>query len=312
MTAPETIRGYLAALNASLEVGLRSRRRILYEVADHLWESTQAKVREGDDPKHVWAQEVAAFGSPEEVAAGFESDFVGTLDKRLAVIATRLDLWMAQHPWGGAGLRAALVLALAAAIVGAGALFGTVDHAEAPAQTVLVGGALWSLYLGAKAWRLRRRPEPGLRDRMRAQDRQLIDIEPWGFVGGLRIGLGLMGLFLVYAIEGLGLSFFLVFVGFFLLIEFSDLIEWLARRGYEELAFRQHHPWSGALLQASFVPILALAAALLTPGPLGFRVALAVLVLACTALVAAVRCLAWNRDEKDTIQLELEGSSRQP
>ncbi len=45
MSAPTPALGYLAALNAALEVGLRSRRRILSEVNEHLHDAATAEWR---------------------------------------------------------------------------------------------------------------------------------------------------------------------------------------------------------------------------------------------------------------------------
>ncbi len=45
---PLTIRDYMLALGASLEVGLRSRRRILLEVYDHLCQAATERLRGGD------------------------------------------------------------------------------------------------------------------------------------------------------------------------------------------------------------------------------------------------------------------------
>ncbi len=101
MSGPQTIRDYLAAFNAALEVGLRSRRRIHVEVYDHLCRTAEEELRRGLTEEEAQRRAIAAFGSPEQVAAGFESGFLGPLDRRLAVTATRVDVWIARHPWGG-------------------------------------------------------------------------------------------------------------------------------------------------------------------------------------------------------------------
>lgn len=86
-------------------------------------------MNEGASSEDAWRQTVGAFGTPEEAAAAFETDLVGALDRRLALIASRLDVWMARHPWGGAAVRVALALPAVAAIAAVGSAVGAVDIA---------------------------------------------------------------------------------------------------------------------------------------------------------------------------------------
>lgn len=218
-------------LNASLELGLRGRRPILYEVADHLREAATAEGKNGASPQEAQRRAISAFGSPQEVAAGFESDLAGQIDKRLAVIGRRLDVWMAQHPWGGAASRMALVLPFAAAIVALGTLFGVgVDAALGPAGFVFTMGSWWSLHLGFKAWRLRARPERGLRARLRAHDPQLLGLEEGWLLGGMAMVGAAVGALGLYIGDFVGFPFF---TGLCVIVfSLSPLIEWLASRGY--------------------------------------------------------------------------------
>ena len=135
---------YLAALNAELSVGLRSRSRILEEVGDHLEAAASAEreamladperwgpVVEGDEALAAEARRraVAGFGSPRETAAGFETGVLGVLDRRLAALDAHVDRWLARPlAWAGAG--ALGMVALAAAVVALGAFF-EVPNADA-------------------------------------------------------------------------------------------------------------------------------------------------------------------------------------
>ena len=315
MTGPETIRDYMGALDASLEVGLRNRRSILRELYEHLCQAAYEELRRGETEQEAQRRAIAAFGSPQEVAAGFESGLAGQIDKRLAVMSRRLDVWMAQHPWSGAALRIVFFLPAAAAIAAVGAALGA---PVGPDATFLLGGASWwSLHLGFKAWRLRRRPEPGLRERMWAEDPRFLGVEedaPMGdMAGGLVGGLG------GYCVAA-GASFVLFVASMGVACSLWALLSWVVHRKYPQenacegsrcedgsrLAFRLDHPWWGALFHASHLPLTLLAVALLiSPGPLGYRIALGALIVVMTATVAVFRCLSWNRDESVAIQREI-------
>lgn len=194
MSEPSPAVEYLAALNAALEVGLRSRRRILSEVNQHLHDAAMAQwtamVKEAErrgedgDSEELWIEAqrraVAAFGSAQEVAASFESGLLGALDRRLAVTARRIDEWMARRPWGGGALRIALALAVALALAAVSAPFdpsassaSLVERLLGPGSLFLTYGTLWALYRGAQARALRDRPEPGFRARLSVGGPQL-------------------------------------------------------------------------------------------------------------------------------------------
>lgn len=313
MSGPQTIRDYLAAFNAALEVGLRSRRRILVEVYDHLCRTAEEELRRGLTEEEAQRRAIAAFGSPEQVAAGFESGFLGLLDRRLAVTATRVDVWIARHPWGGAVLRTALFLPAAALIAGLGLAFAATDLSFGVAGWLVVTAALWSLQLGALARKLRGRPEPGLRARIAAHDPELLGLhhDPLGGVGATGCWMGALGGLAV----GAGLSFLLYIVILILSLPPTLLAGALARNCAGDcetrrwLNFRREHPWWGALVNAAHLPSFVLALALALPAPLDFRLALALGITGMTAGLAALRCLAWNRHEKDWIEAELRDRS---
>ncbi len=137
------IKLYLAALNHALEVGLRSRARILVEVGEHLQQAADAvhakllAEAERHAPATATAEElwvtaqrraIAPFGSPEEVAAGFEGGRLEALDKRLALIDASVERWVGRRPLLGGTIWAAVTslvfVAMGLAITGVGALFG--------------------------------------------------------------------------------------------------------------------------------------------------------------------------------------------
>jgi len=255
---PGTVNQYLSALNASLELGIRSRRRILIEIAEHLCETATIEAREGVSPAEAQARAIAALGSPQDVAAGFESDFAGALDKRLALIARGLDAWMARHPWGGAALRTAFILPAVAATVALGAAFDAGRAAALHAAHILVVGAvLSSLYLGFKAWRVRERPEAGLRARLWAQDPRVLGVYEDMPMGGAAILAGTIGCVGSYA-DSVGAPF-LSFLGPVLLgVVLAMLLKRLVYGAHARIhdheksrsenyneweAFRLDHPW---------------------------------------------------------------------
>jgi len=143
VSPPQTIREYLAALNASLEVGLRNRQRILVEVENHLSDAAQEQLRGGASLPEASRRAIAAFGSPVAVAARFDAGVIGALDRRLALGVRRLHRWMALGP-----RRAAVVwLALGVVCGGAVAVVGTAFGAQQPlwaAAMFVSTGAVWA------------------------------------------------------------------------------------------------------------------------------------------------------------------------
>ena len=304
MSEPETIRDYMGAFNAALEVGLRSRRRIVLEVYDHLRQAADEELGRGETEEEAQRRAIATFGSPEQVAAGFQSGRLGSLDRRLALTATRLDVWMARHPWGGAVLRTALFVPAAALIAGLGLAFAVPDLGLSVAIGLVGAGAWMSLYLGAVARKLRGRPESGLRARIVAHDpeRLVLDCHPLGgpAANGFWMG-GLVGLapnvdfgFLLWILMG---SLLLALLAHNCVGDDETRRRWFN--------FRREHPWWGALVNAPLFPSVALALVLALPAPLGFRLALALAIAAMTAGLAALRCLAWNAHEREWIEAEL-------
>jgi hypothetical protein len=265
-------------------------------------------LRRGETEEEAQRRAIAAFGSPEQVAAGFQSGRLGSLDRRLALTATRLDVWMARHPWGGALLRMALFVPAAALIAGLGLAFAVPDLGLQVASGLVGSGAWVSLYLGALAWKLRGRPESGLHARIAAHDPERLGLELHPLGGPAANGCWMGGL------VSLGAN---VDFDFFLCILMGSLLLWLPALLAHNCAgdnetrrtwfnFRREHPWWGALVNAPHFPSVALALALALPAPLGFRLALALAIAAMqTVGLAALRCLAWNAHEREWLQAEL-------
>lgn len=61
MSAPQTINEYLAAFNEELEVGLRSRRRIFWEITEHLRQAVEEQVRDGASTQEAERRATAAL-----------------------------------------------------------------------------------------------------------------------------------------------------------------------------------------------------------------------------------------------------------
>ena len=116
MTTPRPLRdvnAYLAELNDALAVGMRSRSRILEEVGEHLYEAASSEHQElvaqterGELPAQpvevLWTEAqrraIASFGTPEEVASGFQTGPLGAVDGRLAAADARFEALLGRRP----------------------------------------------------------------------------------------------------------------------------------------------------------------------------------------------------------------------
>lgn len=145
MSAPQTINEYLAAFNEALEVGLRSRRRIFWEVTEHLRQAAGEQVRRGANAREAQRRAIALFGLPEEVAARFETGVFGRLDRRLALSARWLYRFTTERSAGAILAVMALELFLAAAVAAVAALAGH-DPLLAVSMFVSQGTVLLLIY----------------------------------------------------------------------------------------------------------------------------------------------------------------------
>jgi len=138
MTSPVTIPAYLAQLSDRLVVRLSRRRRILAEVEDHLRTATAAAVDAGRSPRLAEAAAVAAFGTPDEVAATLRNDLLSLVDSRLARATDAADRLHARRPFFGRLVRNWPPYLLGAAFIVL--LTGATDH------------LLWTLCLAGLAY----------------------------------------------------------------------------------------------------------------------------------------------------------------
>lgn len=337
---------YLATFNTALQVGLRNRSRILDEVHQHLHEATMAQwtamleeaerrgggARSSDE--ELWAEAqrraVVAFGSPEEVAASFASGLLGAFDRRVAITARRLDLWLA-HPLRGAVLRVALVLMAYAVVVALAELFDARRPLAGTAQAVLFGGIVLALARGAQAYGLRGRPEPGFRARLR-----IAKLRPgWPLSTCVRdepftpATIGVFSFFVLSSALSIlpeslyGKTPFLrtiLLFGVALLVLavvlLGERVAAQAARDYpgeseadKRRTWRADHPWSAIFLRTLPLPLSGLALLVLSGPWLGPRLALGVLLVGVTALLAVGMRLAQNGDEQDAFKWRMRRSN---
>lgn len=309
---------YLAELNAELAVGLRSRSRILEEVGDHLEAAALAErdalmsaaEREhgstqsadavsggpaGDEALWVEAQRraIAAFGTPQQIAAGFETGLVGALEKHLAGVNARVDRLLARPlVWAAAG--ALSLIALAAALAGLGALL------EAPnALLALAFGLSGALAFGTRLARVVRGELPA------------------GGATALRGLPSRQGAIAGFVYPELPFAFF---VGYLVMARPLDFLKWvalwlgisvlcgLATRTAARLTGRAAREagvgcdpdanWSRYLRGLWASAAISLALILSAPGPLGLKLGAGAMLLAVTATTALARRLAWDSSVK--------------
>lgn len=141
MTAPrptDNLDAYLAALNAALAMGVRSRSRVLEEAGEHLYEAALAEheqlvaqVERGERPARgdaLWSEAqagaIAAFGSPDKVACEFQEGPLAGLDKRIGLVDEHFEAWLRRRPiltgtiWAAATSLAWVALGIAIFAVG--------------------------------------------------------------------------------------------------------------------------------------------------------------------------------------------------
>lgn len=307
MSEPQAVREYLAALNASLEVGLRSRRRILFEVCDHLSQAAMDEWRRGASPDEAVRRAIAAFGSPEEVAARFEAGFISALDRRLALGARRLHRWTARRPsrvpvvWIALGALAGGVLAALGASFGPPYSFAAAFTAV---QSFLMPGLLWWLMCIVGASCPSKEAEA---ERRRFLPLVFAFSMTGGYLAMVTSPLGLWDLFV---------SVTLVYMSVGLAIVAAEGAARRAARSYPGVsgeardAWSADHPWRSALADVAPLPLGMELLVLLHPGPGGgLRIAVSVLVAVLVALALAVVRLEQGRREKDAYQNAYEGAT---
>ncbi len=317
MTEPrptDELNSYLAALNAALGVGLRSRSRILEEAGEHLYqaalaehEELHAQLARRERPvrpnAELWAEAqrrtLAAFGSAEKVAAGFENGPLGALDTRLGLADARVERWLGRRPvlagtiWAAATSIPWLVLGVAISAVGA--LFG-VGHT---ANVLMVFVPVSVLFFCCRTVCVLRRKLPtggvatwrGLIQQPRAL--RLVALRDWcGYF-----------FFVGYATLTDPMSFMQLLAAWIGLALVVELAARLARRaghgaGCSAYGSDPDENWSrysSGLWTSTGITLTLIG---LTSGPSGLAGALGLLLVGATGTTALARRLAWNSSVK--------------
>ena len=306
MSESRTIDGYLADLNAVLEVGLRSRRRILTEVADHLCQATQEQLRRGTDQREAQRRAIAAFGSPQEVAARFEAGLIGTLDRRLALSVRWTHHWLTQHRAGPPVFTVIVSVLFAAAFAVVGTAF---DRDALRAATVsLAAGTVFAALFVSRSHARR------LRD-ITASDTATVLVPLLFLYPAVVSCLVLLDGEHSFTVQWLG-SFTLVWA---LWCVSQPVIERAIRCAARRCtgptdedrrrAWSVAHPWWSAVAGVAPLPLGLVVLMAVHPSPVALRVALVALMAAMTALAAVAVRLEAGRRERDAYQRALMSES---
>ena len=296
MSAPQTINEYLAAFNEALEVGLRSRRRIFWEVTEHLRQAAGEQVRRGANAQEAQQRAIALFGSPEEVAARFETGVFGRLDRRLALSARWLYRFTTERSAGAILAVTGLELFLAAAVAAVAAFFGH-DPLLAASMFVAQGAVLLLIY----GW-------PSRRHRLREMLSRS-DAYPLTWFLAYPAGTG----FVLLLNDGDAITIWEWSVGplltplGFLVVGgvIEHVIGRVARRcsgttdAERRLDWGAERPWRAALAAVAPLPLTLLVLFAAYPGPGDLRLALAGLLAAVGGLAVVIVRLEHSRREKD-------------
>lgn len=330
MTEPraiDDINRYLAELNSALAVGLRSRSRILEEACEHLYEAAMAEHEEllaqierrelpARPGEALWAEAqrraIAAFGSPEEVASGFQSGPLGVLDRHLAAADARFEGWVARRPvlagtvWAAVTSLAWVALGVAISLVGY--LFGIgyavrIDALITPGHTVDV----LSLFVWIGVVYFCMRMVYVLRGNLAAGGlacwRGLPLKQPRAVrLVALRDWLGYM-FFMGYVLLTHPMSFIQLTAAWIALALVVELAARLARRmgrgaGWSVYGADPDENWSRYVSGLWTSAGVTLTLIVVVSGPSGLALALALLLAAVTGTTALLRRLGWNSSVK--------------
>lgn len=297
MSAPQTINGYLLALNESLEVSLRSRRRIFWEVTEHLRQAAEEQERRGASAREAERRAIAAFGSPEDVAARFETGVIGRLDRCLALSTRWLHRRAGEHSAGAVFAVVALALSLGAAVAAVGLVF---ERNAVAAGLVFVGtGTAAVLFYG---WPTRRRE---LHEMLSSQNAVPLWVLLLAYPAIVSCLVLLGGAGVASSWEGL-LAGTLTYFGWGAMHSLVEAVVNRAARPYpgateadRRMDWRAERPWGAALADVVALPIALLALIVAYPAPDDLRVVLAGLLTVVAALAVAVVRLEHGRREKE-------------
>jgi len=314
--ASENVNGYLAALNAALAVGMRSRSRILEEAGEHLYQAASAEherlvaqtgLRElpAQLVEEVWTtaqrRAIASFGTPEEVAAGFGTRPLGSVDKRLGLADARVEAVLARRPvlagtiWAAATSLAWVAVGVAICVVGGLFAIGYAVNVLAPLAIISV------LFFGLRMWHvLRKLPAGGV-----ATWRGLPLKQP-KYLGpqliALRDGLGYM-FFIGYALLVNPMSFIELMAAWWGVALVVELGARLARRsghagGWSAYGSDPDENWSRYVHGLWTSAGITLALILVTASSFGLALALGLPLVVFAGTSALIRRLAWNSSVK--------------
>lgn len=159
--APATIAEYLVEFDAALQARLGRRRRMVVEVQNHLRETAAAGLKQGLTRAEAEAAATRAFGEPTAVAEGFGADALAGTTSRLVIVGQSVDAWMAQHPWRGAALAAAVPSTMYLIVATVGVILNRTPAYTIPVLVLSVFPITFLLW-GRLARRLCERTEEGL------------------------------------------------------------------------------------------------------------------------------------------------------
>lgn len=302
MSEPRTIDEYLASLNAALDVGLKSRRRIFYEVVDHLSQAQMKQLSAGASPEEAERHAITTFGPPEVVAARFGAGIAGALDRRLARATRRLHRWTVGHAWRQAAAWLALSVLLAGVVAAVGAASGARNPFTA-ATFFLSSGVSWALVHTVAGLWSQKVSQLGMGNGQLMY--LLLYPTVWSYLVMVD-GIAAAGDFDVWNFMG---YYGLVYATCFAASAAAEFAVKRAARRHAAAAaddrpqdWRADHPWRVALADAAPIPSGILALILVHPGPVSLRAAVATLVLAMTALTVGMIRLEQSRQEKEVYQ----------
>lgn len=296
MSAPQTINEYLAEFNEALEVGLRSRRRILWEVTEHLRQAAEEHMQSGATARDAERRAIASFGCPKEVAARFETGLLGRLDRCLALSVRWLYRFTTERSAGAVFAMTALALFLAAVVGVIGAIFGR--DAVMASATFLGVGAFIALWFGGRA-----RGDELRRMFSRGTGAVWIFFVAYPAVTSCLI---LLASFDAATAWQRLVAATLTFTAYLVI---HGVIDHFVKRAIRHCAaatdaerrheWRLERPWRAALADVAPLPLAILALIVAFPAPGDLRVALAGLLLAVAVMAVAAVRLEHSRREKD-------------
>lgn len=304
---------YLVALNGALAVGLRSRSRILEEAGEHLYEAAlaehqgmAAQIERRETPvapgETLWTEAqrraIAAFGSPEEVAAGFQHGRLGAFDRRLAQADVRFERWLGRRPVLAGTVWAATTslawVALGAAIIAIGSLFDVGAGRGVNVMLPLAAASVFWFCLRMTSV-LRGSAVAGWRGLVLWQPAafRLVALRDWGgylfFIGFVMLTDPMSFIELTGAWIGLALA-----------VELAARLGRRTGHGVRWSAYGDDpdENWSRYMSGVFASAIITLSLIVLASSSVGLAAALALLLAGFTATIALVRRLAWNSSVK--------------